>query len=74
VEIHVDADNVRSVAVPTRLGFRQVATRGLLVNMGAPQLVERPIRIYRLTDATYPGSSAASARLEAFDRDGARLL
>ncbi len=74
VEIHVDADNVRSAAVPTRLGFRQVARRGLLVNMGAPQLVERPIHIYRLTVATYPRSSAAGAPLEAFDREGARLL
>lgn len=74
VEIHVDADNVRSAAVPDRLGFRLVATRRQRVNVGVPDLVERPIRVYRLTPRTYRGSAAAETQLAAFDRTGSRLL
>jgi hypothetical protein len=74
VEIHVDAENVRSAAVARRLGFRLVGTRQRLIDTGERRLVERPIEIHRLTGVTYPGSPCAAAPLSAFDRRGARLL
>jgi len=74
VEIHVDADNVRSAAVPRRLGFSHVAARRQLCDAGVPQLVARPVEVYRLDAGAYAASPAGVVAVEAWDQAGVRLL
>lgn len=71
VEIHCDPENVRSAAVPEKLGFRHDAT-----------LRERLVRadgttgdrmLWSLFVGEYPESPAASVEIEAFDAIGRPL-
>jgi RimJ/RimL family protein N-acetyltransferase len=72
VEIHCDSDNVRSAAVPRKLGFVHEATlrRRDLTPAGEP----RDTMIWTLLDDEYPTSPAASATIQAFDAIGRRIL
>jgi RimJ/RimL family protein N-acetyltransferase len=70
VEIHCDADNVRSAAVPRKLGFTHEAT--LRRRRVAGKV--RDTLVWTLLADEYPGSSAASLSIEAFDVVGRRIL
>ncbi len=63
LEIHCDAANVRSAAIPRKLGYTPADERD-----GRGHLV------FRLTRAEYADSPCTTAAARAFDRDGARLL
>lgn len=63
VEIHCDPANVRSAAIPRKLGYSQAGERD-----GQGHL------IFRLMRAQYAGSPSAAASVRAFDRKGAALL
>jgi len=63
MEIHCDPGNVRSAAIPRKLGYTQAEERD-----GQGHL------IFRLLRAQYPGSTSASATLRAFDTAGTPLL
>lgn len=72
VEIHCDPNNVRSAAVPRKLGFVQEA---LLHHQdyttdGQP----RDTMIWTLLVEEYPATIAAEAEIEAFDVIGRRIL
>jgi len=73
VEIHCARENVRSAAVPRKLGFTYEATlrRRSLANPGqAP----RDTMIWTLFADEYPASPAAAAQIEAFDAFGRKLI
>ena len=72
VEIHNDPANMRSAAVPRKLGFTQEATlrRRTVATDGSP----RDTMIWTLFASDYAASPAAQARLEAFDVIGKRIL
>jgi RimJ/RimL family protein N-acetyltransferase len=63
MEIHVDPDNVRSAAIPRRLGYEL-----------ADGLDGNGHLVFRMLRGAYPRSSAASAALQAYDDAGARVL
>ncbi|MBM3225997.1 MAG: GNAT family N-acetyltransferase [Candidatus Tectomicrobia bacterium] len=71
VEIHCDPANVRSLAVPRKLGFCHEATlrQRAQTSDGRP----RDTMIWTLLAHEYPASPAASAVLEAFDVIGRPL-
>lgn len=72
VEIHCDPANQVSASVPRKLGFSHDATlraRALTVD-GKP----RAAMIWSLLSEEYPAAPAATAKLEAFDALGRRLL
>lgn len=71
VEVHCDPRNVRSAAIPRKLGFVHEATlRQRAVDAdGEP----RDTMIWTLLADEYPTSPAASAEIEAFDATGGRL-
>ena len=72
VEIHCGPANVRSTAVPKKLGFQHEATlrRRFVTSDGEP----RDTMIWTLFAAEYPDSSASQAQIEAFDAAGQRIL
>ena len=72
VEIHCDPANVRSAAVPKKLGFAHEATlrRRTLSGDGG----RGDSMVWTLFAQQYPGSPAAAAEIEAFDAAGTRLL
>jgi RimJ/RimL family protein N-acetyltransferase len=72
VEIHCDPANVRSAAVPRKLGYSLEATlrRRTLTPEGNP----RDTMIWTLFDDEYPNSPAACADVRAFDVVGRRIL
>jgi RimJ/RimL family protein N-acetyltransferase len=72
VEIHCDPANVRSAAVPRKLGYSLEATlrRRTLTPEGHP----RDTMIWTLFDDEYPNSPGARADVRAFDVVGRRIL
>lgn len=72
VEIHCDPENLRSAAVPRKLGFTHEAT----LRRRTPFLDEglRDAMIWTLFAEDYRSSQAASANIEAFDAIGRRIL
>ena len=62
MEIHCDPGNVRSAAIPRKLGYAQAGERD-----GQGHLV------FRLERGAYPGSPSAFVALQAYDRDGTPL-
>lgn len=72
VEIHCAADNVRSAAVPRKLGYVHEAT--LREREFSPDGRPRDMMVWTLLAAEYPASPAAAAAVEAFDVAGRRLL
>jgi RimJ/RimL family protein N-acetyltransferase len=72
VEIHCDPKNVRSAAVPRKLGYVHEATLGRrLFTANNPP---RDTMIWTLFAQDYPESPAAEADISAFDAIGRRLL
>lgn len=72
MEIHCDPNNVRSAAVPRKLGYTHDAT--LRRRMVTPQGEPRDTMIWTLFADEYPRSPAASASLRAYDAMGRRVL
>lgn len=72
VEIHNDPGNVRSAAVPRKLGFSHGATLPDDAVTGDGQA--RDTIIWTLFSKNYAGSIAALAAIEAFDAIGRRIL
>lgn len=72
VEIHMDPKNVRSAAVPRKLGFIHEATlrRRAITTEGRP----RDTMIWTLFAQDYPDSPAAGVQIAAFDVVGRRIL
>ena len=72
VEIQCDPRNVRSAAIPRRLGFTLEATlrRRLRDSAGKP----RDTLLFTLFAEDYPGTPSAKAQLTAFDAAGRQLL
>ena len=70
VEIHCDADNVRSAAVPRKLGFTHEATLRRRRVGGKV----RDTMVWTLLADEYPGSGAATVPIETFDAIGRRIL
>ncbi len=72
VEIHCDPANLRSAAVPRKLGFTHDAT--LRQRIPQPDGAFRDAMIWSLLKAEYPSSPAASAKIQAFDAVGRCIL
>ncbi|MFN2166327.1 MAG: GNAT family N-acetyltransferase [Anaerolineae bacterium] len=72
VEIRNDPANVRSAAVPRKLGFVHEAT--LRRRLPSEDGDFRDVRIWSLLDSEYPNSPAAGAEIAAFDAAGRRIL
>lgn len=73
IEIHVDPRNERSATIPLKLGYLEEARlrRRLVPYPGGEP---RDVVIYTLFRDAFPVTPSAAARVEAFDRTGARLL
>jgi RimJ/RimL family protein N-acetyltransferase len=71
VEIHCDPQNVRSAAIPRKLGFVHEAT--LRQRVADADGERRDTMIWTLFADEYPTSPAASAEIEAFDAIGQRI-
>lgn len=72
VEIHCDPQNVRSAAVPRKLGFLHEATlaRRVRATDGEP----RETMIWTLFASTYPTSPCARSQLAAYDAIGRQII
>jgi len=72
IEIHCVPNNIRSQAVPRKLGFRHEAT--LRQRARTPDGRPRDTMIWTLLADEYPTSPAATAEMETFDVMGRKLL
>jgi RimJ/RimL family protein N-acetyltransferase len=72
IEIHCDPNNVRSAAVPRKLGFCHEAT--LRHRLRTPDGQPRDTMVWTLLAHEYHTSPAAAAEIEAFDVMGRPLL
>ena len=72
VEIHCDPQNVRSAAVPRKLGFVHEAT--LRERTTDAEGERRDSMIWTLFADEYPGSRPQKAKIEAYDAVGRRIL
>lgn len=72
VEIHMDPKNLRSAAVPRKLGYRHEAT--LLRRTTTTEGLPRDTMIWTLFAHEYPDSPAAGAQISAYDAAGRQLL
>jgi RimJ/RimL family protein N-acetyltransferase len=72
IEIHCAPDNVRSSAVPRKLGYIHEAT--LRQRLPGSEGSKRDTMIWSLFASDYPDSPAARGKLRAFDVIGQRLL
>lgn len=72
VEIHCDPANVRSAAVPRKLGFTHEATLRNRLPFTGDRLLD--VMIWTLFAHVYPSTPAARAEIEAFDALGRRIL
>lgn len=72
VEIRCDPRNVRSAAIPARLGYRHEAT--LRGDALAPDGSPRDTQVWGLLADEFPASPAAAAPIEAWDAAGRRIL
>jgi RimJ/RimL family protein N-acetyltransferase len=72
VEIHCDPKNVRSAAVPRKLGytFEAVLKQRIELEPGT----WRDSMIWTLTADQYPSSPSASVQIEAFDAAGRQII
>jgi len=72
VEIHCDPENVRSAAVPRKLGFGHEATLRRRLAQEGGELSD--LMFWALFADEYPASAAAKAEVEAFDVVGQKIL
>ena len=72
IEIRCDPENVRSAAIPRKLGFMHEAT--LRRRAYAPDGRSRDTMIWSMFSDAYPSTPAAGLQLTAFDVLGQRLL
>ncbi len=72
VEIHCEPRNLRSAAVPRKLGYVHEATLKKRVPANEAEFLDS--MIWTLFDTEYPSSPAASAPIEAFDALGRKIL
>jgi RimJ/RimL family protein N-acetyltransferase len=72
VEIHCDPRNVRSAAVPKKLGYTLEATLRQRVRDANDNL--RDTMIWSLLAAEYPSSPSSAAALKAYDAAGQEIL
>ncbi|HET6596878.1 MAG TPA: GNAT family protein [Anaerolineales bacterium] len=71
IEIHMDAENAASAAIPRKLGFTHEGTlRGKLRFLDN----WRDTMIWGLLESEYPKSPSAEAEIKAFDADGQPVL
>jgi RimJ/RimL family protein N-acetyltransferase len=71
VEIHCDPKNVRSAAVPAKLGFTHEATLGRRTKTG--EGAYRDTMIWTLFASEYPKSKAAATDIKAYDVIGREI-
>ena len=72
IEIRCEPANVRSTAIPRRLGYAHEAT--LRGRTRDAEDRPRDVMVFTMFADAYPSSPAANATVEAFDATGARLL
>ena len=72
VEIHCDPANVRSAAVPRKLGYTHEAT--LHQRLPLPDGTFRDAMVWTLLAGEYPASPAARAEIQALDALGRQIL
>lgn len=72
VEIHCEPHNLRSAAVPRKLGYTHEATLKKRVPFSERDFLDSTI--WTLFDTEYPSSPAALAQIEAFDALGHKIL
>jgi RimJ/RimL family protein N-acetyltransferase len=72
VEIHCDPANVRSAAVPRKLGYTHEAT--LRQRLPQSDGTLRDTMIWTLLASEYPGNPAARAEIQAFDALGRKMV
>lgn len=72
MEIHCDPANVRSAAVPRKLGYTHEATLPKRVPFGEQS--PRDSMIWALHKEAYPASPSARAEIECYDAAGRRIL
>lgn len=72
VEIHCDAENAPSAAVPKKLGYTLEVTRRKILPTRSGGY--RDMMIWTLLKEEYPASPAAKAEIEAYDCIGKRIL
>ena len=72
VEIHCAPDNIRSAAIPRKLGFSHEATLRNRTPLGEGKM--RDSMIWSLFAEDYPSSPAAELDIQAFDAIGRRLI
>lgn len=72
IEIRCDPENVRSAAIPSRLGYVHEATLRARLRDADNRL--RDAMVFTMFAEDYPASPCAAAKLEAFDAAGAQLL
>ena len=72
VEIHCGPNNVRSAAVPKKLGYQHEATLKRRMVDSDGEL--RDTMIWSLFAGDYPKSPSASSQIEAYDAAGRRIL
>jgi RimJ/RimL family protein N-acetyltransferase len=73
VEIHCQLDNVRSLAVPRKLGYREEARLARRLT-AADGIGLRDAVVHTLFRSEYAGTPSAEAAIEAFDAAGAQVL
>lgn len=72
VEIHCGPANVRSAAIPRKLGYQHEATLRRRYVTGESQ--PRDTMIWSLFDDEYPTSPASEIQIEAYDAAGRRII
>lgn len=72
VEIHCDPANTKSLAIPSKLGFRHEGTLRARIPRRRGGPADR--MIWTVLDAEYPDTPCAHAALRAFDAAGRSLL
>jgi len=73
IEIHVEPANEKSARIPQKLGYVEEARLQRRL-YPAPGGEPRDTIVYTMFRSDYPGTPASSARLEAFDARGERVL
>jgi len=74
VEIHCDPHNVRSAAVPRKLGFTHEATLRKRVQKDKDGVSWGDSMIWTLFIEDYPSTPAASVKIEAYDAMARRIM